>query len=251
MTASLSIYPAIDLLDGRCVRLRQGAFDAVTTYSEDPVATAARFREAGATFLHLVDLSGARAPEARQTSAILDIVARSGLRVQTGGGLRTVADAAALLEGGADRVVIGSAALETPAIVLELMDRFGQERVTLALDVRVGSDGRATVARHGWQSQTLLTPKEALAPFAGRLLPRLLVTDIGRDGMMTGPNLGLYLALEQELAPTFGAVELQVSGGISGLEDVVACRAAGLPSVILGRALYEGRISLEEALKQC
>ena len=111
MTASLSIYPAIDLLDGRCVRLRQGAFDAVTTYSDDPVATAARFREAGATFLHLVDLSGARAPEARQTSAILDIVARSGLRVQTGGGLRTVADAAALLEGGADRVVIGSAAL--------------------------------------------------------------------------------------------------------------------------------------------
>ena len=89
MTASLSIYPAIDLLDGRCVRLRQGAFDAVTTYSDDPVATAARFREAGATFLHLVDLSGARAPEARQTSAILDIVARSGLRVQTGGGLRT------------------------------------------------------------------------------------------------------------------------------------------------------------------
>lgn len=251
MSGSLAIYPAIDLLDGRCVRLRQGAFDAVTTYSDDPIGTATAFREAGATFLHLVDLSGARAPEARQTATILDIIACSGLRVQTGGGLRTVADATALLEGGADRVVLGSAALETPNVVLDLIDRFGPDRITLALDVRIDAAGCATVARHGWQSQTALAPAEALSPFAGRPLPRLLVTDIGRDGMMTGPNLGLYRALEQQLSPTFGPVALQVSGGVSGIEDVVACGEAGLQSVILGRALYEGRISLEEALKRC
>lgn len=251
MSSPLLLYPAMDLLEGRCVRLQQGRFDAVSDYGGDPSATAEAFEAAGATHLHLVDLSGARNPAHRQTERLLQIIQRTALRTQVGGGLRDAASAAQLLDAGAERVVIGSAALSHPALVHELMQRFGPERVTLALDLRLDATGQATVATHGWQAASGQTPEQVLAPFASQGLPRLLVTDIGRDGMLSGPNIALYSALRETLAPRFGAVEIQVSGGIASLDHLRDCRAAGLRSAIVGRALYEGRFTLREALAAC
>lgn len=245
------LYPAIDLLDGACVRLTQGEFSQKTTYSADPIATLRQFEQAGAAYLHVVDLSGAKDPARRQLPLLRQILHTTHLKVQTGGGIRSAAQANELLESGADRVVVGSAALSNPSIVQEIVQRWGGERLTLAIDVRIGADGQARVAQHGWQSQTGLGVAEALAPFVGLGLTRILCTDIGRDGMMTGPNLALYQALAQELAADFAGLDIQASGGIRHLEDLLACKAAGMQSAIIGKALYERTLKLSEALQQC
>lgn len=247
----MKIYPAIDLLDGACVRLRQGQFADKTVYSADPLATVRQFEQAGATYLHVVDLAGAKDPERRQLPLLEKILQATTLQVQTGGGIRTAAQADALLAAGADRVVIGSAALTNPALVIDLAARWGSPRVTLALDVRIDAAGTARVAQHGWQSQTQLTISEALAPFRQAGLTRILCTDIDRDGMLGGPNLPLYQALAAELLADFGPIDIQVSGGVRDLADLVACRAARLQSVVVGKALYEGNLNLSEALAQC
>ena len=247
----MKLYPAIDLLEGACVRLQQGEFSQKTIYSADPIATLRHFEHAGAEYLHVVDLSGAKDPARRQLPLLRQILHATSLKVQLGGGIRSASQADELLDSGADRVVIGSAALANPALVIDLARRWGGERLTLALDVRIDANGRASVAQHGWQSQTGLSIAEALAPFQDAGLTRILCTDIGRDGMMTGPNLALYQAMTAELAGDFGAIDIQASGGIRHLDDLLACKAAGMQSAIVGKALYEGALKLSEALKLC
>jgi phosphoribosylformimino-5-aminoimidazole carboxamide ribotide isomerase len=241
------LYPAIDLLDGRCVRLRQGSFDASTAYSDDPLATAREFERAGATHLHLVDLSGAQDPARRQTELIGRLVRETRLRVQTGGGLRSREQAVALLEAGAERVVIGSRAAQDPELVLGLLAEYGGARVTVALDVRVDAEGRPRVALHGWKEQSALELGQVLEPLLGRGLERVLCTDIARDGMMTGPNHELYASLMKR----FEGLEFQASGGMSRLEDLLRLKEAGVRSAVIGKAIYEGAIDLREALARC
>jgi phosphoribosylformimino-5-aminoimidazole carboxamide ribotide isomerase len=243
----MNVYPAIDLMDGKCVRLKQGSFAESTVYSDDPIATAAKFEAQGARYLHVVDLTGAKDPTRRQSDLIGKIIGSTKLKIQTGGGLRTLEQASELFKLGADRVVIGSAAVKNPALVQELIQKFGTERVTLALDVRFNAHGIPTLALQGWQEQSAVTLKEALLPFEKLKISRVLCTDIGRDGMMTGPNVDLY----KDLSRQFWGIEFQASGGVGTLAHLLSLKEAGVRSAVVGKALYEGAIDLAEAILKC
>jgi phosphoribosylformimino-5-aminoimidazole carboxamide ribotide isomerase len=237
------VYPAIDLRQGRCVRLSQGRFDQATAYAEDPLAAARGFAAAGAAWLHVVDLDGAKDGNAAQTSLIKRIAADSGLQVQTGGGIRSEEQINAYLDGGIARVVIGSLALTNPGLVAGWLDRFGRERVVLALDVRPGADGWH-VATHGWQKDSGKTPFEVIDGYGAANLRHVLCTDVARDGLLAGPNVALY----REIHARYPELAVQASGGVSGLDDLRALREAGAAGAVVGKALYEGRLTLAEAL---
>ncbi|MEC7211389.1 MAG: 1-(5-phosphoribosyl)-5-[(5-phosphoribosylamino)methylideneamino]imidazole-4-carboxamide isomerase [Pseudomonadota bacterium] len=234
------IYPAIDLIAGEVVRLHKGDFDQKTTYGTDPVAVARAYAEAGASWLHLVDLDGAKDPAQRQTALIGRIIAGSGLKVQTGGGIRSRADLKALLDAGASRVVIGSLAVREPDLVRQMFLDFGAESICLAADV-IRRDGAFLVAVSGWQEASSLKLSDFIAGFADVGLRHVLCTDIDRDGTMTGPNAGLYAEMKAE----FPNIQLQASGGVKGIEDLDGLSTDG---VIIGRAIYEGAVDLKAAL---
>ena len=236
------IYPAIDVLDGRVVRLEKGDFNAVTDYGGDPVAAAQAWRAAGAEWLHLVDLSGARDGARRQQSLVSAITAL-GLKVQTGGGVRSQADVDAILEAGASRVVVGSLAVSDPQTVIGWIGQYGAEQIAAAFDVRLDG-GAAYPTLRGWTERASRTLVELLADYRLAGLAHALVTDVERDGMLQGPNYELYADLAA-IRPDMG---WQASGGVSSLDDVRRLKAAGLKGVIIGRALFEGRVNLSEAL---
>jgi phosphoribosylformimino-5-aminoimidazole carboxamide ribotide isomerase len=241
------LYPALDLLDGRAVRLTRGDYARVRVYSENPAGVLADFRAAGAAFGHLVDLNGARDPSSRQQSIIEPLLKNSGLRVQVGGGVRSRVDAAQLLEWGAERVVLGSAAVSDPALVEALLSEFGPRCLTLAVDVTIGPDGVARAAIKGWKEATDARLEDLVARFRAKGLSRVLCTDISRDGAAEGPNAGLY----RRLAETFPDLEVQASGGVRHVDDLMALRKAGAHSAIIGTALYEKTLDLKEALDLC
>ncbi len=243
----MKLYPAIDVLDGACVRLAKGRFDDRVVYSDNPLETARAFEAAGAEYLHVVDLSGARRTEDRQVALLASMLKATKLAVQVGGGLRTFEDAAELVELGADRVVIGSAAVTQPALVQRLLRELGGAHVTVALDVRVEPGGAARVAVHGWTKESGVSIDQAMEPFLAVGLQRVLCTDIERDGMMSGPNTKLYA----DLMRRYPGIEFQASGGVATLDDLVALASAGVGSAISGKALYEGAIDLQEALRAC
>ena len=234
------IYPAIDLINGEVVRLHKGDFARKTTYGTDPVAVAKSYADAGAEWLHLVDLDGAKDPANRQTDLISRIIAGSGLKVQTGGGIRSRDDVAALVEAGASRVVIGSLAVRDPELVADLMLEYGAEAICLAADV-LRQDGGFLIAVSGWQEASGLTLSDFLTGFQPAGLRHVLCTDIDRDGMMTGPNNDLY----RQVKGQFPDIHLQASGGVKGIEDLDGLATDG---VIIGRAIYEGAIDLRAAL---
>ncbi|MCP2679701.1 1-(5-phosphoribosyl)-5-[(5-phosphoribosylamino)methylideneamino]imidazole-4-carboxamide isomerase [Maricaulaceae bacterium NA33B04] len=236
------IYPAIDVLDGRVVRLAKGDFDAVTDYGGDPVAAAEAWKAAGAEWLHLVDLSGARDGKRRQQDLVAAITA-TGLKVQTGGGVRSERDVEAILEAGASRVVVGSLAVSNPHTVIGWIGQYGAENLAAAFDIRL-QDGIAYPTLKGWTEQAPRTLVELLADYKRAALAHALVTDVDRDGMLQGPNFELYA----DLATVKPDMNWQASGGVSCLDDVKALKAAGLGGVIIGRALFEGKVDLAEAL---
>ena len=241
------LYPALDLLDGRAVRLTRGDYARVRVYSENPAGVLAGFRAAGAACGHLVDLNGARDPSSRQQSIIEPLLKNSGLRVQVGGGVRSRVDAAQLLDWGADRVVLGSAAVSDPALVVSLLSEFGPARLTLAVDVTIGPDGVARAAIKGWKEATDARLEDLIARFRVKGLARVLCTDISRDGAATGPNTELYRALSK----AFPGLEVQASGGVRDRNDLTALKDAGAHSAIVGTALYEKTLDLQEALSLC
>ena len=235
------LLPAIDLRAGAVVRLLRGDFDAATAYSRDPVAVARGFVQSGARWLHVVDLDGARDPGDRQVDQVRAIVAGVGesARVEVAGGLRDDDSVAAMLEAGAARVVVGTAALQDPALVRRLVARHGPSRVAVALDVR---EGRAV--GHGWApGGPSVAADEAVASLADAGVGTYEVTAIDRDGTMAGPDLAL---LGHMVAMRRGAII--ASAGIATTSDLRAVRALGCAGAIVGRALYEGRFTLEEAL---
>jgi phosphoribosylformimino-5-aminoimidazole carboxamide ribotide isomerase len=241
------LYPALDLLDGRAVRLTRGDYAKTRVYSDKPAAMLSVFRSAGAQHAHLVDLNGARDPAARQKAVLEPLLRGSGLKVQVGGGVRSAADAEQLLAWGADRVVLGSAAVADPALVESLLGTLGPSRLTLAVDVRIGADGKARAAIKGWREDTDALLEDLVARFVAKGLTRALCTDISRDGAAAGPNAPLYRAL----ALRFPGLEVQASGGVRGLTDLMALKDAGAHSAIVGTALYEGTLSLGEAIAAC
>lgn len=239
------LYPAIDLRRGRVVRLTEGSFEAEKAYHDDPVAVAREFAAAGSTWLHLVDLDGAKDPAQRQTALIERVVAGCGLKVQSGGGIREEAQVAALLAAGVTRVIVGSLAVKEPQLVGSWLEKYGPEKIVLALDVRLqAGTGIPQVAIAGWRADSGLALHDVLAGFVARGLRHMLCTDISRDGKLTGPNFALYADLRRD----FPALQVQASGGVSSLADLHQLRAEGASGAIVGRALYENKFTLKEAL---
>lgn len=235
------LYPAIDLINGAVVRLHKGDFDQLTQYGTDPVAVAKTYADAGATWLHLVDLDGAKNPQNRQIELIANIITSTGSLVQTGGGVRSADDVAALLDAGAARVVIGSLAVRDPHTVKQLLYNHGPEKICLAADV-VWQDSAFFIAVSGWQEASSLSLFNFLAMYEMVELSHVLCTDIDRDGTFQGFNRSLYTSVKEK----FSYLQLQASGGASRLEDLKNLDADG---VIIGKALYEGRFSIVEALE--
>lgn len=240
---SFLLYPAIDIREGRVVRLRQGDYDAETRYADDPLALAKRYAEAGAEWLHLVDLDAAKAGGWTLGPLVEAIRRETTLKVQTGGGVRDDADVQAIYGAGAARVVIGSLAIRQANRVLGWLERFGNDRVTIALDARADDAGVFRLPVHGWTEASGLALFDLLKRYADAGLRHLLCTDIARDGMLGGLNLDLY----REIATRFPEVAVQASGGVATLDDVIGARAAGAGGAILGKALLDGRFALAEA----
>jgi phosphoribosylformimino-5-aminoimidazole carboxamide ribotide isomerase len=232
------IYPAMDLIGGRIVRLEQGRFDEVTSYSTRPADALDQFASAGAKWAHIVDLDGARAGRPIQHELIADLAGSTALRLQVAGGVRERNQLSRMFDAGVARVVIGSLAVKQPQAVRSWIDEFGPDRIALSLDIRIiGSTPIVAIA--GWtkNSGESLWDIAAMYPDACHLL----VTDIERDGMLEGPNFSLY----DEIARRLPGFEIQASGGVSSLLDFQRLRTAG---AIVGRAMWEGKIRLEEAL---
>ncbi|MEO8366635.1 MAG: 1-(5-phosphoribosyl)-5-[(5-phosphoribosylamino)methylideneamino]imidazole-4-carboxamide isomerase [Pseudoxanthomonas sp.] len=242
--SEFTVYPAIDVRDGRVVRLAQGDYARQTSYEHDPLDTARRYAAQGATWLHLVDLDAARAGGYTLAPLLREICAFSGLQVQTGGGVRAREDVARLLAAGAARVVIGSLAVQQPDVVLEWVAEFGSERITVALDARQDAQGTWRLPVHGWTEYASATLDDLAVHFETGGLRHLLSTDIARDGMLSGPNTDLYAHL-RTLAP---ALRVQASGGVREVADVAIARDQGCAGIVLGRALLEGRLDLQAAL---
>jgi phosphoribosylformimino-5-aminoimidazole carboxamide ribotide isomerase len=236
------LFPAIDLRRGRCVRLERGMAERETEYGGDPVGVPPGFVAAGARWIHVVDLDAAFG-DGSNRALIREIAASAGVRVQTGGGLRSEEDLAEVLEAGAARAVIGTAAIENPELVRRAVERWGPERIAVGLDAR----GRRPAAR-GWTAESGVDLFDLARQMVALGVRTIIHTDIDRDGMMMGPNL----ALSAELAAASGA-EVVVSGGMRGMEDVVAVReaaqAGGIAGAIVGKAIYEGAVEVGEAVR--
>lgn len=241
---SFVVYPALDIREGRVVRLRQGDYAQETRYGDDPLPRAAAFASAGARWMHLVDLDAARAGGYTLAPLLSAIRRDTGLQVQTGGGVRGRDDVARMLDAGASRVVVGSLAVRDPDQVIGWLDVFGADRLTIALDARQDVDGHWQLPIHGWTETAGVTLDVLARRFAEAGMQHLLCTDIARDGMLAGPNLDLY----GHLTALLPGVAVQASGGIRDVADVAAARAAGCGGAVLGKALLEQRMDLAEAL---
>ena len=231
------IVPAIDLIGGRCVRLRQGSFEQQTDYAADPVDLAKAYADAGARRLHIVDLDGAKAGRVMQLDLAVRMAQGSGLIADFGGGVRTFEDARRVIDAGIAQVNIGSAAIRDPDMMRRTLIELRPEHAILAADAR---DGK--VAAAGWKDQTELTLADLIGRFMGDGLAWVLTTDIARDGMMSGPALDLY----KDLKAKFPQLGLIASGGVASTADIVALGRLGIERAVVGKALLEGHIPLKE-----
>ncbi len=241
---SFTVYPALDIRNGRVVRLLQGDYARETQYGDDVLPRARAFADAGAQWMHLVDLDAAKAGGYTLAGTLGEIARATGLRVQTGGGVRSREDVARILDAGAARVVIGSLAVRNSEMVVGWLQEFGADRLTIALDTRQDASGIWQLPVHGWTETADATLDQLAVRYAQAGLQHLLCTDIARDGMLSGPNMALYAHL-RALTPQ---LQVQVSGGARNLADVAAAKAAGCAGIVLGKALLEGHLDLEEAL---
>ncbi len=240
--SGLTLYPAIDLKGGACVRLKRGAMDEATVYSDDPAAQARIWQDGGCRWLHVVDLDGAFAGRAVNAAPVRAILAAARVPVQLGGGIRDMAMVRTWLEAGVRRVVLGSAAVKTPDLVREACRAF-PGRIAVGIDARDGF-----VATEGWAEASSVSALDLARRFEDAGVAALIYTDIGRDGMLTGLNLDQTAALAEHVTTPVIA-----SGGVGSVADLAALReaarrASGIEGVIVGRALYDGRLTLPEAL---
>lgn len=238
------IIPALDLIDGSVVRLHQGDYGQQRDYGSDPLPRLQDYQRQGAEVLHLVDLTGAKDPAARQIPLLKKLLAGVSVPVQVGGGIRTEQDVEALLSAGATRVVVGSTAVKDPETVQGWFSRFGADALVLALDVRIDENGTKNVAISGWQENSNATLEQVVEQYLPFGLKHVLCTDISRDGTLAGSNVELY----REVTARFPQVVFQASGGIGNLDDIAQLRDSGVTGVIVGRALLEGKFSVTEAI---
>jgi phosphoribosylformimino-5-aminoimidazole carboxamide ribotide isomerase len=233
----IHIWPAIDVLDGQCVRLQQGDYNIRRTYYKDPLEVAKQFEDAGLTRLHLVDLDGARGDRVVNWRALQDIARHTSLTIEFGGGLKQDADVRSAFEAGAHRVIGGSVAAREPERFLKWISLYGADRVVLGADAR---DGNVLVA--GWLQKTKINVFDYIAGHVQNGVATVICTDTARDGMLEGPSFDLY----KELKNRFPSIELIASGGIGSIRDLDVLEGYGLEGVIIGKALYEDRITLKQ-----
>ena len=233
----MEIVPAIDIIDGKCVRLTKGDYNAQKTYSDNPLDMALRFQDAGIRRLHLVDLDGARSKHIVNYPTLEAIAGHTDLTVDFGGGIKSTQDLETALGCGAQMVTIGSTAVTEPELMTSWIEDFGQEHIILGADAR---DGKISV--NGWKEDSELTLSDFISSYMQKGITQVLCTDINRDGMLQGPSVELYKALLKK----FPGIKLIASGGVSSVQDLIGLKEAGLPAAIVGKAYYEGRITLEQ-----
>lgn len=233
----IELIPAIDIIDGKCVRLTKGDYDTKKIYNEDPVSVAKEFEAHGIRRLHVVDLDGARSKHIVNDKVLQRIARETNLVIDFGGGIKTDEDVARAFEAGAHMITIGSIAVTDPERSMEWLHRYGAEHIVLGADVR---NGRVSI--NGWKEDS----QEELIPFLDRYLSEgmrnVLCTDISKDGMLQGPAIALY----RQVMEHYPDCHLIASGGVSSMDDIRALEAAGIPAVVFGKAIYEGKIKLEE-----
>ena len=238
----MEVIPAIDLLGGRCVRLYQGDFNQVTVYDQDPIDLARRYQDAGMQRLHVVDLDGARSGEPGNLDLISELTSGLGLAVQIGGGIRDLQRVRTLLDSGASRVVIGSAAVTDPETVVGWINELGAGRVVPAFDVKLNADGDPIVQTHGWTKNSEQTLWELMDCYTETGAVDFLCTDISKDGTLAGPNIELYA----NCTGRYPHARFIASGGVSGFEDLIRLEETAASAVVTGKALLDGRLQLEE-----
>ncbi len=229
------IIPAIDIYEGKAVRLKQGDFEQKTIYNDEPWSVAKEFSDAGCSLIHVVDLEGAEHGSFRNYDVIRKIVAEGDVHIQAGGGVRTEDDASRLFDAGVERVVVGSIAVKNPNTIGAWIELFGYNRIVIAIDVKNGE-----VAHSGWKETIKNDPVEIMKRLGDLGASIFLCTDISRDGMLTGPNISLY----KEICKQFPDYEIIASGGVSSNDDIALLEKTGVSGVIVGKALYEGKIQL-------
>lgn len=237
----IELIPAIDIIDGCCVRLTKGDYAAQKTYDAHPEDVAKRFEDMGARRLHVVDLDGAKAAHIVNREALERITSATNLIVDFGGGIKQESDLQTAFDCGAAMVTVGSLAATQPETLLQWAETFGADRFIVGADAQ---DGR--IRTHGWLQDGGMSLREFVAFYMQHGITRVLCTDISRDGMLSGPNLSLY----RELMAEFPACRLIASGGVSSAEDIRALDAAGIPSVVFGKAFYEGKIDLPALISE-
>ena len=235
----MQLYPAIDMKDGQCVRLRQGEFKDITVYSDAPWKVASWWQEQGATFLHLVDLDGALAGRSVNAAAIRKITEQVSIPIEIGGGIRTEEDIRAMLELGVRRVIIGTRAVEHPEFIKEMVEKFGEEAIVAGVDAKNG-----LVAVEGWEKVSSMTASGLCLKMKEFGVKHIVYTDISRDGMLSGPNVEATKRLTDDTG-----LDIIASGGVSCMQDLKDLHEAGIKGAIIGKALYENRIDLKEAVR--
>ncbi len=242
--SSIQVYPAIDMKGGKCVRLYQGDYNQETIYGDSPFEMAKKFANEGATWIHLVDLDGAKDGEKIHANEVIRIANELPVKVQIGGGIRSKEDVSYYLDNGVSRVIIGSLAISQPELVAELLEEYGGDRIVIGLDAKDGM-----VATHGWLETSVKSAVEVGQYFASKGAKHVIFTDIATDGTLQGPNL----KANKELAEATG-LSIIVSGGISSLEDIGAvaelAKISSVSGVITGKALYNNRFTLSDALQK-
>lgn len=236
----MQLYPAIDIKDGKCVRLTQGLFDNVTIYSDTPADMARQWVEQGATFLHLVDLDGALAGKSVNETVIRAIAQTVSVPIQIGGGIRSAEAIQAMLDAGVTRVIIGTKAVQHPAFIKEIVERFGAEQIVIGVDAKDGM-----VAIEGWEKVSSLSALDLCNQMKAYGVRHIVYTDISKDGMLTGPNVAYTQKLTEETG-----MDIIASGGVSCMSDLEELDKRGIHGAIIGKALYEKRISLQEAVQR-
>lgn len=242
----MNIYPAIDLMSGKCVRLYQGCYDQMTLYDNNPIRLAKSFAKQGAQVLHVVDLDGAKQGKTVNLDLIIKIKQETKLNIQMGGGIRSRNQVREILSQGIDKVILGSIAISNPDDVKQWIAELGPEHFVLALDVRMDETNAPKLALHGWKTRSEKNLWDLLEKYKYSSLQHVLCTDISRDGTLQGPNINLYT----ECVNRYPAISFQASGGVSDLADLTALAKIPVASVIVGKALYENKFSLVDALNE-
>ena len=233
----VEIIPAIDIIEGRCVRLSQGDYAQTKVYDASPVDMAKRYADCGVKRIHVVDLDGAKSSSPRNLKTLEKMAVGADVEIEWGGGIKSEESLRALFDYGATYAIVGSVAAQNQMLFAEWLARYGGERMVLGADVR---DGK--VAVNGWQQEVELTIDDLVGEFLPMGLSQVICTDISRDGMLQSPSFELYTRLQEQ----YGAVDFTVSGGISAMKDIEECDRLGLRKVIVGKAIYENRITLKD-----